>query len=169
MNPANPSVDSDAYHRLYREIFARVPTTMTASRLFQANVTAEGLRPYQRFLHVLFSTALDSYLGDDVVYRAADRRAHFEWCLAQAVAATSADGHRYAENAELIDYLREYLRLELYSADERPELSALDSLLNPEIIEARAELNSFLELWAIFEATPRSGRRLKPRQGRIIR
>lgn len=169
MTPFQRLVDSDPYQRLYREIFARVSPAMTTSHLQRVNVNANTLRPYLRFLHELFSTALNSYLGDDVVYRSADRRAHFEWSLAQAATATMSDGCRYSENAELIDYLREYLRLELYTAAERPELESLNGLLDPETIETRAELQAFLELWKIFEATPRSGRRLKPRTGRVLR
>jgi hypothetical protein len=159
--------ERQAYAHLLRELFAPLSPAYIAMRQRLANVTAEGLRPYRRFMHELFSLSLSTYLGGEhgVSYSKQDRSAHFEWCLAQALERTLSDGYRYQENEELIDYLRAYVFARVYHPAKMPTLAELDTLLlpDPEKISARSELNDFLALWNIFERTPRRGRRLTGR------
>jgi hypothetical protein len=156
----------NAFHHMLREIYAPVAPTHLAMKLQRAGITAEGLRPYRRFLRALFDTATRTYLGgvDGIAYSTADRLGHFSWCLDQAaqLSASQGDGCRYLDNPELLDYLREFLHTRLYQAGDVPSADQLDVLLNLERVQANCDLDELIELWHIFEATPRKGRRLKP-------
>lgn len=163
--PQKPA-ESRAIQQFLWELFTPIAPSELAMNLQRAGINADGLRPYRRFLSTLFTLATDTYLGGNggIRYSAADMKAHLSWCLAESQAQTLGDGFRYVENTELMDYLREYLRLELYEAVEVPTATQLDCLLNPEGITSRSELKSLIELYEIFQLTLTRGRRLnRPR------
>lgn len=154
-----------AWAHLLRTLFPSLAPHYAAMKLQRAGITPEGLRPYRAFLRALFSEALLTYLGgeDGVRYSGTDRSNHFDWCLEKAALATNTDKYRYQENEELVDYLREYIFINLYGKSQRPALDEIDRLLHPEQANSRSDLNSFLDLWNIFERTPRRGRHLGQR------
>ncbi len=152
----------DGFDRLAAALFRALPAEEIMLSLQRVGVTPDKLRPHRVFLRALFTTLLDTYLGgDDLCYGPAERTGHFNWCLKTTLASLGETGYRYAENADLLEYLREYLRLELYKADEVPSLARLDTLLNVEQITTQSELTAFVELWEILEKTPIKGRRLR--------
>ncbi len=152
----------DGFDRLAAALFRALPAEEIMLSLQRVGVTPDKLRPHRLFLRSLFSTLLDTYLGgDDLSYGPAERAGHFNWCLQTTLTQLGETGYRYQENADLLEYLREYLRLELYKADEIPSLNGLDTLLNVDQIASQSDLTAFVELWEIIEKTPVKGRRLR--------
>lgn len=162
MKESSSSTHRDGFDRLAAALFYQLPASEITMSLQRIGVTPEKLRPHRHFLQTFFTTVLDTYLGGDgLQYSAAERQGHFHWCLTSTLAQLGETGYRYADNEDLLEYLSEYLRLELYKADELPTLAQLHSLLDAGQVNTRAELTAFMELWEIFEKTPIKGRRLR--------
>jgi hypothetical protein len=153
----------------FLSLFKNMPNETIVGIYKKKGVHNELVEDYSTFLRKLINTVYDTFLGNDIIYQERDIIAHFGWCFNTAAEETNLGKYKYTENKELYDYFLEYFTLNLYLCEESREVDFqyFSFFLNYLENKQKVDVDGFVDLYDIFERTPKNGRKLKPKARRL--
>lgn len=117
------------------------------------NVLPERSSLYLDFSESLFDLIVSTYLGDDVMTEK-NVKEHFNWCWNKTLLSFTKEKINF-ENKELYDYFFILFQEAFYNENNKKEVNFLlqfwRDIFNYSRIKTNSELESFLELYKIFD------------------
>jgi hypothetical protein len=134
-------------------------------------VNFDKVNIFSEFITELINTVYDTFLGNDSINNEQDIITHFKWCYDKVAKRSTL--YKFEDNQELYDYFMEYFRINIYLCEESRDIDFdyFTFFLKPNENEQRFQIDSFLDLYDIFDRTEKKGRVLvsKPKVNRLRR
>jgi hypothetical protein len=146
------------------ELFLNNFKTMTMSQLAaiynRIGIEEAKVEVFKAFTLDLINTVYDTFLGNDTINNERDIIKHYLWCFDKVAIQYHSKWYKFNENEDLKEYFLEYFKENIYAVEESRELDLdhFSFLLQHNTPKQKFEVNSFIELYKLFAATPRKGR-----------
>jgi hypothetical protein len=122
------------------------------------NVKFDRVNLYLDFVMSLFNIVFDTYLGDDITSQEQQIN-HFEWCWDKNIVNFKKEDINFEDNDELKYYFREFTLEVFYNLDDKDNnpnvhrniLNLWSHIFNYKGIKSRADVDSFIEIYNIFD------------------
>jgi hypothetical protein len=123
-------------------------------------IDSSKVEVYKAFTLDLINTVYNTFLGNDTINNEKDIVAHFEWCYDKVSNEYHVKWYKFEENSNLKDYFLEYFRDNIYAVEESRgiDIDHFSFLFHYDKPKEKFEVNSFIELYELFAATPKKGR-----------
>lgn len=123
---------------------------------------------YRDFILSLVTLVFDTYMGDDVT-KEEQRLEHFKWCWDRTIENFEAEGIHFGENKELFDYLSSFMVEVYYSVKEKKTDSSITYnivklwryIFNYQIVKTQSDIDTFIEVYNMFEKSLKNGKKLE--------
>jgi len=122
------------------------------------NVKFDRVNLYLDFVVSLFTIVFDTYLGDDITSQTQQIN-HFEWCWNKNIENFKKEDINFEYNIELKNYFSEFTLEVFYNLDDKDNnpnvhrniMNLWQHIFNYKGIKSRADVDSFIEIYNIFD------------------
>ena len=122
------------------------------------NIKYDRVNLYNDFIQSLILIIFDTYMGDDFTTQE-NRIEHFKWCWKKNIENFKNEGISFNNTLDLYDYFMVFLFEVYYITPNKKNNKILTdniskmwlNLFNMDILKSHSDMNSFLELYQIFE------------------
>ena len=122
------------------------------------NVKFDRVNLYLDFVISLFNVVFDTYLGDDITNQSQQKK-HFEWCWDKTIENFKKEDIDFKDNMDLKLYFSEFALEVFYNLEDKDNnpnthkniLNLWNHIFNYKGVKSRADVDSFIEIYNIFD------------------
>lgn len=160
--------------QLFLRLFKKIPQADIMSLFKRRGVEDYKVTKFQAFTRDLINQVYDTFLGNDCINNMEDIRTHYKWCYSVVSDKHLSNHYKYSENQDLYDYFLEYFLMNIYAVEESREedFKFFSFLFDYPAISVKMDVDTFLDLYEVFDKTPKKGRVLvesNTRRARTLR
>lgn len=142
--------------------YIRTPLSQTSLNVLYSanNVSFERCQLYCEFTQSLVAKVTDTYMGDAFT-TPAQRMEHFKWCWEDNIKDFADENIHLKHSRELFHYFQQFMVDSFYESTDKGDMEVIKFKLNKiwkyilsyTTNKTRSDVDTFLELYTIFEKT----------------